>query len=176
MMAAVCTSAQKKTRPSIRHGTSVVWKFVPGSCGGAWGVRSGGYPVLTTISPWLKKWNTESLPSKTIVTSEISKIQIFYMEASQNSDTPNHPSHQWPQYSIEPHGDLGILHFRTPPLLLPYLKWRRWSFLFDEVSKVANSADTFAAWAPLVVPPSRHVCGLATTNKVIIDHHQKPSE
>jgi hypothetical protein len=105
----------KKTRPSIRHGTSVVWKFVPGSCGGAWGVRSGGYPVLTTISPWLKKWNTESLPSKTIVTSEISKIQIFYMEASQNSDTPNHPSHQWPQYSIEPHGDLGILHFRTPP-------------------------------------------------------------
>jgi len=57
------------------------------------------------------------------------------------------------------------------------LKWRRLSFLFDEVSKVANSADTFAAWAPLVVLPSRHVCGLATqTNKVIIDHHQKPSE
>ena len=37
-----------------------------------------------------------------------------HMEVSYNGGTPHPSSHEWSWLSIEPHGDLGIPHFKKP--------------------------------------------------------------
>ena len=124
MMAAVCTSAQKKLAHPLGTARRSCESLSLAVVGGP-----GEFVLVATQFDhhfaMAQKWNAESLPSKTIVTSEIpkSKFSIWRLpkivipqiiQVINDHNIVLNPMVTWGSFILGP-----------PPILLPYLKWRR---------------------------------------------------